>query len=607
MKIALAGLSSLAALGAFAQVPGVNPPVYSFQPFVVTATRESQPTASLRDAVVITREELEASGALSLGEILERRAGVQVRATGGPGQPQGIFMRGAGTAQTLVIVDGLRVSSATVGTTSIENIPVEMIERIEVVKGPLSSLYGSDAIGGVIQIFTRGKTVPHFFGTAAYGTDNDGRVSAGIATQDGSSAFALSMGARKVDAPSATNVRNPCHDADDDPYENGFANLRVSQRMWQDELVTLEVFGSRGRTYFDGCGTNDRNDQTVAGARLTSANNFTPYWKSRFAIGSGLDRIVIHGGFPGRFETRQDQATWIHELTIPGGTFLGGAETVRQRIDNDETQGVFAKKKRDTNSLFAGINQTWENQRLETSIRGDDDESFGRRNTGSASYGIEYPGWGRIAATFGRGFRAPTFFDLYGPSSDFYRPNPNLNPEHSESWEVTLRGPARSPVRWRLTGFDNKIEDLITYVFPTVLNVKRARIKGIEGEAEASWLDVRWRGSFTAQKPRDDDTGLRLPGRAERFGTLEASKTYGPWSGAISLLAMGDRFDSTTEDPATKLPSYVLLDARVRYKFDKFWSVELAATNLADKRYETAVGYDAPRRAILLSVRFEAF
>src|SRR6478672_4216887 len=163
--IAIAGLAGLACAGAHAQSETV----------VVTASRAINPSPTLRDAIVITRDDIEAAGPVSLGELLQRRAGVELRAVGGPGQPQTIFIRGAGTAQTLVLVDGMRVGSATVGTTSIEHIPLEMIERIEVVKGPLSSLYGPEAIGGVIQVFTRGKAVPHLFASVEYGTDNDRR------------------------------------------------------------------------------------------------------------------------------------------------------------------------------------------------------------------------------------------------------------------------------------------------------------------------------------------------------------------------------------------------------------------------------------------------
>jgi len=610
--LSLAGLLGLATLGAQAQAPGTLAPVGTFESLVVTATRAAQPVATLRDTVVITREDLEAAGNLSLGEVLERRAGVQLRATGGAGQPQGLFMRGAGTAQTLVLIDGLRVSSATVGSTSIESIPVDMIERIEVVKGPLSSLYGSEAIGGVVQVFTRGRSVPHLFGALAYGTDRDWRGSVGAAASEDRSAVSLSMGGRKVDAPSATNARAFCHDADRDPHEEAFANLHASHRLWQEELLALDAFATRNRTSFDGCGTDDRNDHTLFGAKLTSSNAFTSYWTSRFSVGHGRDELEIRGAFPGRFETRQDQASWLHDFRTPAGSLLAGAEFVRQRISSDESQGAFARTQRDTTALFAGMNESWVTpewgtQRIEASVRAEDDESFGRRNTGSLGYGFEWPQLARLSGTYGRGFRAPTFFDLYGPSSDFYQPNPALNPERSESMELSLRAPSNSRVQWRLTAFDNRIEDLITYVFPTVMNVKRARITGVEGALEATWLDIRWRATFTAQDPRDDETGKRLPGRAERYGSLEASRNFGPWTVAGTVLAVGDRFDSTTEDPAQRMPSYALLDARVRYRFAKYWSVELSGTNLTDKRYENAVGYDAPRRSILLSVRFDAF
>ena len=257
-KASLAGLLGLAATASQAQVPPYPPVSRSLDPVVVTATRALAAQTTLRDATVITREDLDAAGALSLGEVLERHAGVELRATGGPGQPQGLFIRGAGTAQTLVLVDGMRVGSATIGTTAIEHIPLELIERIEIVKGPLSSLWGSEAMGGVVQIFTRGKDVPHLFANAAVGTDRDRGVAAGITTIEKGTAAVLTMGYREVDAPSATTSRAPfCHDPDRDPYDNAYANLRLAQRLWQGENLVFEAVGSRGRTAFDGCGTED--------------------------------------------------------------------------------------------------------------------------------------------------------------------------------------------------------------------------------------------------------------------------------------------------------------------------------------------------------------
>ena len=205
--LSLAGLLGLASLGAQAQAPAfATPPV----PRPRRRHRHAQPAPATPDAARRHRHHARGAGRvagnLSLAEVLQRRAGVEFRATGGPGQPTGLFIRGAGTAQTLVLVDGVRVGSATIGTTSIENIPLEMIERIEVVKGPLSSLYGSDAIGGVVQIFTRGKNVPHFFATAAYGDgQRPARLGGRRPAPTRTTSFSLAAGARKVDAPSATN------------------------------------------------------------------------------------------------------------------------------------------------------------------------------------------------------------------------------------------------------------------------------------------------------------------------------------------------------------------------------------------------------------------
>jgi vitamin B12 transporter len=602
----LAGLASLAALGTQAQM---LPPVTSNAPLLVTATRSFEAAGTLRDALVITRAELDTAGPLSLGEVLERRAGVELRATGGPGQPQGLFIRGAGSAQTLVLVDGLRVGSATVGTTAIEHIPLEMIERIEVVKGPLSSLYGSDAIGGVVQVFTRGKQVPHLFANAAYGSDNDRRIAAGASAVDGDTAMSLSLGGRKVDSPSATNPRAGfLHDPDRDAHENAFVNVRAAQRLWQGEVVQIEGFASRSRTRFDagapadGLPMDDRNDQLLTGGRLTSTSQFASWWTSRLEVGHGRDKLTTRGRFPSEFETRQDQGAWMNEFRTEVGVLSAGAEVLRQEVLPD---GVFTQQRRDTNSLFAALRESWAGHTLEASIRRDDDDQFGKRDTGSASYGIVWAGVGKLSATVARGFRAPTFFDLYAPPSDFYQPNPGLRPEKSKSREVSLRSLGTGNFSWRISAYENRIEDLIVFVAPTVENVGRAEIRGVEASFEAKWWNARWSASATAQDPVDEATGLRLPGRARYFGTLGVERDFGAWRVGLAAHGSGDRYDKPSE--VDRLPGYGTLDARVRYTIDRRWSVELAATNLGDKQRETSVGYDAPRRQVMLSVRFEAF
>jgi vitamin B12 transporter len=301
-----AGLAAAAALGAQAQpAPAPALPYQPLDAIVVTATRSPQRAQdALRDVVVITREDIERAGEISVAELLQRQALVELRSTGGAGQPAGVFLRGATAAQTLVLVDGLRVGSATVGATSIENLPLDMIERIEVVKGPLSSLYGSDAIGGVVQVFTRASDKPRFYASGGYGSDSQWSGAAGFTAIENQTTVSFSAGGRKVDAPSATNERAACHDPDRDPYENAFANAQVVMRQWQGETLTLSGFVTQGKARFDGCPdaqgrhADDRNQQTIAGARLSSFMFFAPWWSSRLTVGDGRDEISIEGASP---------------------------------------------------------------------------------------------------------------------------------------------------------------------------------------------------------------------------------------------------------------------------------------------------------------------
>ncbi len=606
----LAGLAAAMALGAHAQQPS-PPPSLAFAPLetiVVTAARAPQRASdALRDVTVITRDEIERAGPVSLAELLQRVAQAEFRGTGGPGQPAGLFLRGANAGHTLVLIDGMRVSSATVGTTSIENLPLEMIESIEVVKGPLSSLYGPDAIGGVVQIFTRASAKPRFFASTGFGTDSELNGAAGFTAVEGNNTVSFTAGGRKVDAASATNERAFCHDPDRDRYENAFANAQVVSRQMNGETITLSGFVSQGKARFDGCPdesgrfADDLNKQTLTGARLSSFMFFAPWWSSRFTVGEGRDELDIQGSAPARFETRQFQASWLNEFGTQLGTVMAGLETLRQEVLSPT---VFTQTRRDTNSGFLAIKENWRGQRLEASVRRDEDDQFGGRNTGTVSYGAAWPGVGYLVFTEGRGFRAPTFFDLYAPSSDFYVPNPELRPESSDSTEIGVRSEPRAPWPWRLTWFDNRIEDLITYSYPTMENVRRARIKGVEASVEGTTWGVALKASATFQRPRDEDTGFLLQGRAERFGRLEASRRFGKWSVSGGVTASGERFDSANEAPASRLPGYAIADAAVRYAVDRNWTLELTAANLFDKRYEYAVGYDAPRQGFLLGVRF---
>jgi vitamin B12 transporter len=603
-SLPLFGLAAVASLGAHAQS------AESLDPIIVTATRTPQALdTSLRDVTVITRDEIAAAGKISFAELLQRKANVEVRVTGGPGQPASIFMRGTNAQQTLVLVDGLRVGSATVGNTAVENLPLDLMERIEVVKGPLSSLYGSDAMGGVIQIFTRGADKTRYFASLTGGSPGDYSGNAGLTYASGDTTVSLSAGARAVDAPNVTNEKSFCYDPDRDPYRNAYFNLRAMQVFAPDQSLSLYAFGSRGRTHFDGCpdfngvAHDDQNLQTLSGASLVSSNRLGDLWTSRLTLGQGRDKLEITGSFASTFETAQGQASWLNEVAIPGGSVLIGVETLRQEV---QPASDFVTNRRTTNAVFLSLRESWHGQAVEASLRYDSDDQFGGRTTGLVSYGLPVGDWGALSAVYGKGFRAPTFYDLYGPVSDFYVPNPALQPERSTSIEARWRLPALAGWNSSLIYFDNRIEDLIQYVFPTVENVRNATIRGTQVELRGTLWDLDVNASGTWQNPTDDETGKQLQGRARSFGSLGVSRSWSEWRASVWVTGTGARYDSNNESPATRLPGYAVVGANLRYQVAKAWSMELTANNLGNTRYSLATGYVQPGSTVLLTVRYDA-
>ncbi len=575
---------------------------------VVTATRTAQPLDStLAQAVVITREEIENAGLASLTELLQRKAGLEIRATGGRGQPSSVFIRGANSTHTLVLVDGLRVGSSTSGATAFENIPLDLIERVEIIKGPLSGLYGSDAIGGVVQIFTRASDKTRLTSSIGYGSDSTLGVSAGFSVTEGKMALTFDAGYRDTKGSSATNpAAGPyTYNADDDAYKNSHALVKLTHTMWQGETVGISAWQSRGKTNFDeGPGPAAINEQALSGYQLTSENNFAPDWKSRLVVGQTTDDSVITSSYPGTFKTEQSQATWFNEFKTPNGHTSAGVEWRGERVTSDT---VYDAGKRDTTSIFAGYLERLGSSQLEFNVRRDEEDQFGSRNTGSVSYGEALSPVLSAYIRGGRAFRAPSFNELYYPGFS----NPDLKPEQSDQAEAGLRwrGSGANKYRFDVTYFENRIDDLI--VFDTVTsqpqNLKRARITGWEVQAAGSVVGMTVKAALTVQNPQDRDSGAQLRSRAKQFGSLAASGRVGNWDLSGDVVASSARFDSSNEDPATRMGGYALLNATVRYRIDKTWSVELVGQNLTDKKYELAQGYNPPSRSIFLNVRAVAF
>jgi vitamin B12 transporter len=563
------------------------------EPVIVTATRIPQrPSDSIQPAIVITREEIAASGHHSLAELLGARAGLEITLSGGLGQPSAVFVRGTEARHTMVLIDGLRVGSATNGGTAFENIPLNQIERVEIVRGPLSSLYGSDAIGGVIQIFTRrGRDgAGARIGAGSFGTRE---LSGSYGRYADRNEFALSAGALESSGFDATRPSIPFgqHHPDADSYRNRNLSGRWDRDLGAGHALGVAAFSSEGTTHFDaGAATDDVNRQVLQAFSLTSRNRITEAWSSLLRLGTSRDDSSSRGAFPGYFQTDQHQATWQNEIALAAGTLLGGLEYLDQRV---ASHTLFKQTGRTIRSAFAGYGGRLGAHGLQLNARHDDNDQFGAHNTGSAGYSYRAsPAW-RLRAGAGTAFKAPTFNDLYFPDlAPFFFSNPGLRPERSRTREVGAIY-ERAGARFDATLFDTRITDLITvFTDPatfvsTTRNLSRARIEGVELAFRGSWPGWQARAQLTLQDPRDEATGAQLRRRARRHGSLAVDRNSGPWRLGAELTGSGERFDSTSEAPNTRLHGYALVHLTAGYALSRDWTASLRWHNAFDRDYET--------------------
>jgi len=578
-------------------------PLYRANEIVVTAARIPQTVDdALLDVTVIGADEIARAGQQTLAELLQSRAGLEIAGNGGPGQPTSIFMRGSNSGHTLVLVDGLRINSATTGATALEHLPLGQIERIEILRGPASSLYGSEAIGGVIQIFTReGKGTPHPYLRLGAGSYNTRTLNTGYGGQSGNLLFSLNLGHTTNDSFSATNAANYSFNSDRDPYRNTNASAKLAYLVDANNEIGLNFFNSEGVAHFDADPTTDDvNRQTLQSTSLYSRNQITARWESLLRLGRGTDDLTIVGAWPRTIRTDQNQFTWQNNLTTGIGIFTLGIENLDLHVTSTT---AYVQTSRTVQSVLAGYNGTFGNHQVQANVREDDNSQFGSHNTGSLAYGYRIaPAW-RIAASVGTAFKAPTFNDLYYP---YGFGNPNLLPERSLSRELSLayQGPVQ---KIKATYFNNRITDLIVYSPATfsVANINRARIEGAELAYQGIIGKTRLRAEITLQQPIDEETGKRLQRRAAKHASFSADHSFGTWKLGGELITAGERFDSTTESAASRMGGYGIFNLFATHDLTKEMSVSLRWNNIADKHYELAQGYNTPGSNAFISLQYQ--
>jgi vitamin B12 transporter len=585
---------------------------------VVTATRTAVTVdASLAAVEVIDRDDIDRSQAHSLPQLLRGRAGINLVNQGGLGKVTTLFLRGTESDHTLFLVDGVRIGSSTSGLASLQDIPIETIDRIEIVRGPRSSLYGSEAIGGVIQIFTRradaGVHPRVDIGTGSHGLRE---ASAGVDARSARGWFGVDAATQHSDGIDACRgigfpLYAGCGMDHPDPDRDGYRRRSLSLRggINAGDTLTLEANALRneGHNAYDAdpaWGLPDNSDtvQQVVGGKLRYAPSGPV--TVQLVVGRNLDVSdnYLRDTWTDRFDSRRDSATLQADVDLRHGQLLTlGIDWLR---DHGSVTGPFASfvAGRGNRAGFVQYQGRFGRNNVEASLREDDNDQFGRHATGGLAWGLDIAHGLRVTANVGSAFKAPTFNELYYP----YYGNPALRPETSRSVELGVGRRLRDS-HWQLNAYQTTIDDLITYdtAILAANNLDSARIRGAEltaGTTLAGW-DVN--GQATVSDPRNlsaTNAGKRLPRRAGRSARVDADRGAGRWRIGASWIAEGGRFD----DVANRLHvgGYATLDLRAEYAFRPSWTALAELRNAFDRQYETAAFYNQPGREFSLRLRW---
>ena len=572
------------------------------QPTVqVTASRIVETVdEALADVSVITREDIEASASRDVLDLLRLEAGIDVYRTGGAGQQTSLFLRGTNANQVLVLIDGVRAAAATTGAYAFEQLPLDAVERIEIVRGPRASYWGSDALGGVIQVFTRRLEGPRV--AVGYGSYGDAAGSAGIGHWDGDNGYSVQVGARHVDGFSATNpgiCNGPddpfcTYNADDDPFRKANLTARAARRFGSQRL-SGSFLRSQGQSQFDQ-GYSDIIQQ-IGGIDLEG--ELGSNWTHRLAFGHNREDLETPA-FGAHYLTRRSSLLWQNEFRLDDSQRLvAGLDLVH---DEAETRDTFAgtqryRDSRDNRAAFAGWRAGWGALDTEVAVRHDHSSAFGGATTGSVALGWRATENLRLRANIGQGFRSPSMNDLYDPGyGGYFAGNPDLDPERSRSSELGLEWQASAAQQVGLSLYSTRVSDLISFtgLQNQAENVAHAAIDG----AEVSWrLDAgAWsaRANWTWQDARDEDTDTRLLRRPRQKGSAVVERGFGERLRVGAELFHNGRRDDVG---GLELGAYTLLNLRADWTLAEAWTLGARLENLTDRDYELVHGYNTPGRS----------
>jgi vitamin B12 transporter len=585
---------------------------------VVTASRTQQ---RLRDAIphttVLTEKEIRDSQAVDLPGLLRSEAGFEMAQTGGVGSvPSPLALRGSTSARTLVLVDGVRIEDAGFSSSALQHIMLDQVERVEIVRGNVSSLYGSNAVGGVIQVFTRrGKGEPAPAASVMAGSRNTSDVHVGYGGEAGSTRFSLSAsrfdtkGFSAID-PAAAPLANP----DPDGYRNQGLSFSASHKLSAAHEIGVALFNTEAWIDYDRPAFTLPTDAHRSNQQLSMLQGwwearFLEQWKSRLTAAENKDHRTdtLNGAFANSGNTRTRQLIWDNELRIsPPHAFTVGIEGRNQTLDTASSFGGNPLRERDVSAGRLGYLGRIGGHTLQANYRYEDYSDFGAEGTYFLGYGYDLtPAW-RFTLSHATAFRAPTFLDL-----DPAFGNPNLQPERSKTSEIGAQW-AAGPHRLRVVYFDTEYQDAIVLdnlFIPQ--NVQSASNQGIETSYNGVLFGIELRASLTLQDPVEQDrTNLPAQQALRRAKTLAAFSLFKSF-GALRLGGdwrySGERRDqSITNSTVTVFePAYSVLNLMARYQLSKNLYFGARLENALDEDYRLVSGYNTAGRGLFLTAGWQ--
>ncbi|ABM62690.1 TonB-dependent receptor domain-containing protein [Halorhodospira halophila] len=588
-------------------------------PLVVTPTRMAQTVdESLSSVSVIDREQIDRQQPRQVSDLLQGQAGSSLTTSGPFGKSTSLFMRGTNSDHTLLLVDGVPMNSATQGGAAWQYLPPAEIDRIEVVRGPRTSVYGADAVGGVVQVFTRQgeEGPPRFRAFGGAGSFNTHEFGLGVSGGTAASRYALSASHYETDG---INVQDGEGDEDPDGFENTSFSGRFSHRLPGGAELFATGFRSEGTNEFDGTrlGEEDWTDHYFQALRGGVRGDLTERWFSELAVSQAKDEQdnVDSRGETWQY-TERHEVSWRNELYWGAGhVWAFGGDWRDEKVD---TADDYDETSRYNAGAYSQLELDLGRHDLGASLRYDDNEAYGDNVTGQVAWGFDATDRLRLRSSYGTAFKAPTFNDLYAPENPNWLlagGNTDLEAETSASAEVGARWQVRrgyvDAALFR-TDIDNLIADKPVdgqqdWTQPG--NVEEARIRGAELEAGAHWQEWQFSGAFTYLDHEDRETGEELLRRPSESFRLEIDRELGDFSLGATGLLRGRSYDTdfdmaTSQSERVRLSGYGLLNLRTSYAITPEWTLRGTLENALDKEYETVGGYNQPGRAVYVSLHF---